>query len=56
MDSLKDGIINKIVITDDDSKSFMVSSVDEVRKRICNAEKNAEYEEHESFWKEMGVN
>ena len=55
LDSLKEGIIKKMVITDDDSKSFMVSSVDEVRKRLDNAEKNAEYEEHESFWKEMGV-
>jgi len=54
LDSLKEGIIKKMVITDD-SKSFMVSSVEEVRKRIDNAEKNAEYEEHDAFWKEMGV-
>jgi len=54
LDSLKEGIIKKMVITDD-SKSFMVSSVEEVRKRIESAEKNAEYEEHDAFWKEMGV-
>ncbi|MBA1419439.1 MAG: hypothetical protein FAF03_00860 [Epsilonproteobacteria bacterium] len=38
LDSLKEGIIKKMVITDD-SKSFMVSSVEEVRKRIESAEK-----------------
>jgi len=54
LDSLKEGIINKMVISDD-SKSFMVSSVEEVRKRTDLAEKNAEYEEHDAFWEEMGV-
>jgi len=55
LDSLKEGIVKKMVITDDGSRSFMVGSVEEVRKRIDRAEKNAEYEEHDAFWKEMGV-
>ena len=55
LDSLKDGIIEKMVIKDDASKSFMVSSKDEVSQRLENAEKNADYEEHDAFWKEMDV-
>ncbi len=55
LNSLKDGIIEKMVIKDDVSKSFMVSSKDEVSQRLENAEKNADYEEHDIFWKEMGV-
>jgi len=54
LDSLKEGIIKNIVISDD-SRSFMVSSVEEVRKRLASAEKNADYKEHDDFWKEMGV-
>jgi len=54
LDSLKEGIIKNMVITDD-SRSFMVSSVEEVRKRLASAEKNADYKEHDDFWKEMGV-
>jgi len=55
LNSLKDGIIEKMVIKDDVSKSFMVSSKDEILQRLENAEKNADYEEHDAFWKEMGV-
>jgi len=54
LDSLKEGIIKNMVITDD-SRSFMVSSVEEVGKRLADAEKNADYKEHDDFWKEMGV-
>ncbi|HFU77806.1 MAG TPA: hypothetical protein ENK68_04815 [Epsilonproteobacteria bacterium] len=54
LDSLKEGIIKKMVITDD-SRSFMVSSVEEVRKQLDDAETNADYKEHDDFWKEMGV-
>jgi len=55
LESLKQGIVEKMVITDD-SKSFIVESVEEVRKRLALAEKNGEYTEHDAFWKEMGVN
>jgi len=54
LDSLKEGIIKNIVISDD-SRSFMVGSVEEVRKRLATAEKNSDYKEHDDFWKEMGV-
>jgi len=33
--------------------SFEVSSMSEVSKRIEKAEENAEYEEHDDFWKEL---
>ena len=46
--SLKDGIIEKIVIND--NPSFIVNSVDEVIKRVEIAEKNANYIEHNKFW------
>ena len=55
LDSLKEGIIEKMIITDDTSKSFIVSSIDEVHQRIESAEKNADYQEHDLFWKEMGI-
>ena len=54
LDSLKEGIIKNMVISDD-SRSFMVGSVAEVRKRLVAAEKNADYKEHDDFWEEMGV-
>ena len=54
LDSLKEGIIKNMVISDD-SKSFMVGSVEEVRKRLASAEKNADYKEHDDFWEEIGV-
>lgn len=54
LDSLKEGIIKNMVITDD-SRSFMLSSVEEVHKRLADAEKNADYKEHDDFWKKMGV-
>lgn len=55
LNSLKEGIVEKMVITDDVSKSFTVNSVADVRKRVDTAEKNGDYEEHDAFWKEMGV-
>ena len=55
LNSLKEGIIEKMTITDDTSKSFIVSSTDEVHKRVDSAEKNADYQEHDLFWKEMGI-
>ena len=54
LDSFKEGIIKNMVITDD-SRRFMVSGVEEVSKRLSGAEKNADYKEHDDFWKEMGV-
>jgi len=56
LNSLKEGIIEKIIISDEASKSFIVDSIDEIHKRIESAEKNADYQEHDLFWKEMGVN
>ena len=56
LNSLKEGIVEKMTITEDASKSFMVSSTNEVHKRIESAEKNADYQEHDLFWKELGVN
>jgi hypothetical protein len=55
LDSLKEGIIKNVVITDDSRRSFMVSSTEEVRKHLADAEKNADYKEHDNFWKEMDV-
>ncbi len=56
LNSFKDGIIEKIVIKDEVNQSFMVSSKDEVLKRLESAQKSADYKEHDAFWKEMGVN
>ena len=53
LNSLKDGIIEKIEIKK--QPSFMLSSVDEVKKRVELAEKNANYTEHDVFWQEMGI-
>lgn len=53
LNSLKDGIIEKMEIKK--QPSFMLSSVDEVKKRVELAEKNANYTEHDDFWQEMGV-
>ncbi len=53
--SLREGIIEKMVINDDARKSFMVSNIDDIQSRVKNAEKNADYQEHEAFWKEMGT-
>jgi len=53
--SLKDGIVEKMVITDDSNKEFTVNSVEEIQARVMDAEKNADYQEHEAFWKEMAV-
>jgi len=50
--SLRDGIIEKIVI-DDTHNSFVVNSEDEVLRRVKNAEKSGDYQEHESFWEEF---
>lgn len=54
--SLKEGIVEKMVITDAVDKSFVVSSIDEIQSRVENAEKNADYQEHDLFWNEMDVN
>jgi len=53
LNSLKDGIIEKMEIKQ--KPNFMIDNVDEVKKRVELAEKNANYIEHEAFWKEMGV-
>jgi len=56
LNSFKDGIIENIEIKGDDTQSFIVSSKDEVLKRLESAQKRADYKEHDTFWKEMGVN
>lgn len=53
--SLKEGIIEKIEIKQDTKPSFVVSSIEEVRKRIEKAEKNGNYTPHDIFWDEMGI-
>ena len=53
LNSLKEGIIEKIEIKQE--PSFMLNSVDEVRKRVELAEENANYTDHDSFWQEMGI-
>ena len=55
LSSLREGIVEKITIMDHTPESFVVSSMDEVHKRIESAEKNADYQEHDLFWKEMGL-
>lgn len=37
----------------EDTPSFVVSNVDEAKKRVSQAEKNAKYIEHEEFVKEI---
>jgi len=54
LNSLKDGIVKNIQIIDNKS-SFEVSSIDEVKKRVLKAEKNANFQEHNEFWQEFGV-
>ena len=54
--SLKEGIVEKMVIGDGLEKSFIVNSTDNIKSRVENAEKNADYQEHDLFWNEMGVN
>ena len=53
LQSFKDGIIENIDIKEEQSPSFVVSSIDEVRKRIKKAEDNADYLSEEEFKKEM---
>ena len=53
LNSLKDGIIEKMEIKQ--KPNFMIDNVDEVKKRVELAERNANYIEHDVFWKEMGV-
>ena len=53
LNSLKDGIIEKMEIRQ--NPSFMIDNVDEIKKRVASAEKNANYTEHDAFWQEMGV-
>ena len=53
--SLKEGIIEKIVISDVPDTSFMVNSVEEVHRRLDQAEKRGEYTSHDDFWREFGV-
>ena len=53
--SLKEGIVERIVIDDVPQKRFEVGSVDEVRHRIDQAEKRGDYMEHNAFWGSVGV-
>ena len=55
LNSLKEGIVEKMVITDNVSNGIVVNDINEVHKRIAHAEANAEYIEHDAFWNEMGV-
>jgi len=55
LNSLKDGIIEKIEIQKESSQSFMVDNMDEVKRRIESAESSANYSSHDEFWKEMGI-
>ncbi len=56
LNKLRDGIIEKIVISEEDkSSSFRVQSKEEVSRRIQSAEERGEYVAHDLFWKEMGV-
>jgi len=55
LNSLKDGIIEKMEIKSSSKSSFVVDSIEEVRKRVESAEKNANYTAHSKFWQEMGV-
>ena len=54
--SLKEGIIEKIVISDVPDTSFMVNSMEEVRHRLDHAEKRGDYISHDNLWRELGVN
>ena len=54
LNSLKDGIVKNIQIIDNKS-SFEVSSIDEVRKRVLKAEKDANFQEYNEFWQEFGA-
>ena len=54
LNSLKEGIVKNIHIIDN-KNSFEVSSIEEVKKRVLNAEKNAKFQEHKEFWQELGV-
>lgn len=53
LQSFKDGIIESIDIKEEQSPSFVLSSIDEVKKRIKKAEDNADYLSEEEFEKEM---
>jgi len=54
LNSLKEGIVKNIHIIDN-KNSFEVSSMEEVKKRVLSAEKNAKFQEHKEFWQELGV-
>ena len=51
--SFKEGVIENIDIKEEQKPSFVVSSSDEVKKRIKKAEENADYLSEEEFEKEM---
>lgn len=54
INSLKEGIVESVKVSEG-SLSFEVSSVEEVRRRVKAAEESGEYTDHETFWKEMGL-
>lgn len=53
LNSLKDGIIEKIHIKTESSPDFYISTKQEVVKRIKKAEKSGKYKRHDDFWKEI---
>lgn len=55
LNSLKDGIIEKIEIKKELNSKFMVDSIEEVHRRIENAEKSEHDSSHEEFWERMGI-
>ena len=51
LQAFKSDIIESIVIKDE--PSFLLSDVDEVKRRVLGAEKRAAFSSHEQFWDEM---
>jgi hypothetical protein len=55
LNSLKDGIVEKVVISQNDNPDFVVADTAEVHRRISAAEKNGDYQNHDDFWAEIGT-
>jgi len=56
LNSLKDGIVEKIEISNEPKYSFIISNKNEVKKRITKAEQRADYQEHDDFWQSLDNN
>jgi len=55
LNSFKNGIIENITIKKKEKHSFLVSSIEEVKERVDNAQKRGNYTPHKEFWEEMGL-